>query len=279
MRLRRELRYFRAQARLTQREIATTLDWSISKIIRIESGQVGVSATDLKALLDGYGVTDADQVRGLLGLARQSRRQAWSAYRDVLNPEFVVYLGYESVASRLDQFEPMVVPGLLQTPGYAEALIDALSPADTPAPITQRRKEFRAARGAAVSRTDGPRMRFVLDEGVLHRRVGEPGRSDAHAIWVDQLRRLVELDRGDTIDIVVLPFTHGSHHGLAGPFVVLGFDDPDENDVLFQEFGRPNLLTHDKPRQVDGYRRAFEAMYTAGRPVAAVVDEILADPA
>src|SRR4051794_41070755 len=118
-RLRVELRRARAAAGYTQRDVAEALDWSYSKLLRIENGQVGVSRTDLKALLDHYLITDEGQLKAFAQLARDGRRQPWSAYRDVLNPDYMIYLGHEGSASTIRHFEQLVIPGLLQTEAYA----------------------------------------------------------------------------------------------------------------------------------------------------------------
>src|SRR3954462_9212976 len=114
-RLRVELRRLRTAADLTQREVADALEWSPSKIIRIESGQVGITVTDLKALVAHYGLRDDAQVASLTELARGSKRQPFVEYRDVLSAETVKFLGYEASASRVRLVQPTLVPGPLQT--------------------------------------------------------------------------------------------------------------------------------------------------------------------
>src|SRR6266508_5638517 len=106
-RLRSELRRVRETASLTQDQVATAMDWSLSKVIRIENGAVGISTNDLKALLDLYGVTERRRVDDLVGLAQSARQRArawWSAYRSVISPQYLTYLGYEAEASAIRQF-------------------------------------------------------------------------------------------------------------------------------------------------------------------------------
>src|SRR6266545_1876159 len=121
-RLRSELRRVRETASLTQDQVATAMDWSLSKVIRIENGAVGISTNDLKALLDLYGVTERRRVDDLVGLAQSARQRArawWSAYRSVISPQYLTYLGYEAEASAIRQFHAAVVPALSQTEAYA----------------------------------------------------------------------------------------------------------------------------------------------------------------
>src|SRR3954454_7776283 len=90
-RLQRELRRYRSEAQMTQRDVAVAMDWSPSKLIRIESGQVAVSITDLRALLQHYGVTDAAVVENLEHAARNSKKSSWSQYCDVVGPAAATY--------------------------------------------------------------------------------------------------------------------------------------------------------------------------------------------
>src|SRR5689334_8890939 len=114
-RLRTELRKARDGARLTQQEVADRLDWSLSKIIRIEAGNVNLTTTDLGVLLRLYGL-DSERVDELTEMARQARSDKWwDAYKSVLSKRFLSYFGYEYASAHMLQFEPLIVPGLLQT--------------------------------------------------------------------------------------------------------------------------------------------------------------------
>ena len=100
------------------------MDWSLSKIIRIEAASSGISANDLKALLQLYGVKDPEQVDALLALARAARERSWwSAYRDIAPQSLLQLIEYESAAHVIRQFETMFIPGILQTEDYARAVI------------------------------------------------------------------------------------------------------------------------------------------------------------
>ena len=126
-RLRTELKKARQASGLTQDQVAGEMDWSLSKIIRIESASSGISANDLKALLQLYGVKDPGQVDSLLALARAARERSWwSAYRDVAPQPLLQLIEYESAAHVIRQFETMFIPGILQTEDYARAVIREL---------------------------------------------------------------------------------------------------------------------------------------------------------
>src|SRR5256885_14277645 len=112
-RLRGQLRHARQEANLTQREVAEALEWSTSKLTRIEGGSVGISITDLKALLLHYGITGADQVGRFVEMARSSKRTAWwQSYRPRLRKEFLEFIGLEASAIRVRQYQELLVPGM-----------------------------------------------------------------------------------------------------------------------------------------------------------------------
>jgi hypothetical protein len=149
----------------------------------------------------------------------------------------------------------LVVPGLLQTPEYAEIVIRSVALPGTSESKIKRQVEARIARQEILKRETPPMMSFVLDESVCRRWVGLR-RWDA-AVLQSQLEHLAELSRRPNLDIQMLPFSYGPYFGLNGPFVILEFSDPDANDVLYLEAGRPSQLIQNKPEQVAAYRRMF----------------------
>ena len=100
------------------------MDWSLSKMNRIEKAKTGISTNDLKALLPLYGITDQERTEELLALAREARQAPWwQRYSDVAPVTVLELIDYESAASAISQFEPMFVPGILQTEEYARAVL------------------------------------------------------------------------------------------------------------------------------------------------------------
>lgn len=90
----------------------------------IERGKITVKEADLHRLLDLYGVTDQGQRNALLEFARRlNNPQWWDKYRDVVDGWLRSYLILESIAERIRTYEVRFIPGLLQTPAYAEAVI------------------------------------------------------------------------------------------------------------------------------------------------------------
>lgn len=263
-RLRLELRKARDAARLKQADVARAMDWSPSKLIRIERGDVGVSTNDLKALLSHYGIKDKKRVEDLLELAKSSRGASfYDQYVDLLKPGFKEYLAYESSASVIRQYDPIRIPGLLQTEEYARALFAGLG---TRGPDTADRGwAVRRYRQEVVHERDNPPdMLFVLDESALRRHIG--GRQ----VMRHQLERLRELAEESYITMQVLPFTHGAHPGMSGNFILLEFADPDLDDLIHLESIETITIRDDTDRiarYIDEFKQLQDLALSTGESV------------
>jgi len=268
--LRGELIRLRKDSGLTQEQVAQDLDWSPSKLIRVEGGRSSVTKVDLDALLTRYGITSESHRERLQALNRGSRERAWwAAYREGTNPTYVEYVGYEAGASYIRMFQSGAVPGLLQTPEYAEALTSNSVDATRVGPAVK----FRMQRQAEIARrSTPPRKYFVVDEAVIRRHVGisqDPG------IMPAQLRHIVaRSERDESVTIRVIPFTAGAHPGLAGPFSLLEFEGA-MPDLLYLDAGREaTLITGSDPR-IGEYADDFEVLLENSLSVAESIELIL----
>src|SRR5262249_1016826 len=159
-RLRVELKRARERSGMTQREVAAALDWSPSKVIRIETGAVIISTSDLMALLPHYGINDRKRIDQLVEVARASRKQAWGdEYRSGYGQQFIPFVGYEASTIRLRNFQALLIPGLLQTRAYSDAIMRSYT--DDPERIG-RGVEVRAKRQRILDQPGGPELFFVL---------------------------------------------------------------------------------------------------------------------
>ncbi len=250
------LRRLRDVAGLTQKQVAAEADWSINKMLRIESGENHVSTSDLNTLLDIYEMRDPEGRTALRELARGARQRSWTQrYRGALNDVFVRYLGYESSAERVLKTEALVVPGLLQTEDYARALLTLIAPFDEPSPQqVELQVTARLARQQALfSGPARPRLEFVLDEAVLLRPMG------GVEVMCAQLRHLREMSAEDGISIRVVPLGAGSTGTLLAPFTVLEFADEAADPMLFIETPRHTMLEYEG-KIVERYRNQFRCM-------------------
>jgi hypothetical protein len=226
--LARELRTLRETADLTHAQVADVLGCSDWKIYKIESGDVGVGRADLLVMLDKYGVTD-ERVRGtLLDLQKQGKERGWWAKFGQLPAPYSMYIGLESAATEVKNFELAAIPGLLQTEEYARALLAAQRIVPDEAQI-EKRVQVRIARQACL--TEEPRLNLwtILDEGALRRRVG------GKTVMKDQLDHLIEASKLPNVTVQVLPFTEGGHPGTLGSIAILDFPDDVHSPVAYVE--------------------------------------------
>lgn len=253
-RLRLELRQERERANKSQTEVAKKMDWSLSKVIRLEAGQVGISTNDLKALLDLYNITDTGRRASLVELARSARQQSawWTAYRDSISPEYLEYLGLETDAAVLSSYNQAYVPALLHTEDYAREIIRSGSPVSLSEDQLERLFELRMARQEHVlGRDKPPQINMAVEEGVLRRQVG--GREVMH----DQLTSLAQLEALDNVCLRIVPFTAGAHPGMSGPFQIIDFDKEADPPVLKLDAVPRDVLLRDDPERLEMYRRGY----------------------
>jgi len=249
-RLRTELKRARTEAGPTQLQVAEALDWSVSKVIRIESGETGVSSTDLKALLEQYGATD--RYDNLVALAKSSRRKPWAEYLDLISKTSANFFGLEAAARVIRSFQNTIIPGLLQTKDYTRSLLTGAYGLSDEA--TERHIEVRRARQTLLdpSSRDEREAFFIMDEAVLKRVVGDA------ALMRSQLERLKELAELPHVTIQVLSFATGTNFGMKGPFVYLEFEDPDDADVLYLENTSGEEVFRDNSEVTEPYRLGFQ---------------------
>ncbi|HTJ32185.1 MAG TPA: DUF5753 domain-containing protein [Dactylosporangium sp.] len=244
-RLRAELRRLRRERELTQDLVAAEMEWSLSKLIRIENGTVAISVSDLRSLLAYYRVHDPRTVDELLELARAAKRRMWwDEYRPMLAAQLITYVGFEAEASRIGEFAPIMFPTLLQTRRYAHAT------ADVESPLAERRVEFHIRRQEELfNREEPPRVQIILDESVL-RRGPVPGDD---ALLVDQLEHTIEFAQRPYADVRVVPLNAGYHPGWEGDFTLLEFGADD--GVLYRQ-----QLLWEEPELIMQYRGSLERL-------------------
>jgi transcriptional regulator with XRE-family HTH domain len=252
-RLRTELRRARLDAEQTQEQVATAMDWSLSKLIRIENGTVGISTNDLKAILAHYEITDDKRTAEMLGLARGARERSWwSGYRDA-PPRLIQLIEYESAAFIIRNFQPMLVPGLLQTEEYATTMIRNLAP-PVSAEDVKLRVEIRMKRQQLLQQKEMPLMFFIMDEAAVRRVVG--GRDAMRR----QIQRLLDESEKPTVTIEIVPFSAGAHPGMQGPFMLFEFPDAADDDALYLEGPDDVRLNRDDAEEISRFRERFEVL-------------------
>ncbi|MEV4507751.1 helix-turn-helix transcriptional regulator [Dactylosporangium sp. NPDC049525] len=218
-----ELRRLREAAHVTIDHVAERLECSGSKISRIETGQTGVTPRDVRDMLDIYSV-EPEYAEQLLKIAREARQKGWwQLYGDVLTG---AYVGLEAAADHIRSYEALVVPGLLQTEEYAQAMIHAARP-DISVTEVEKRVRVRIGRQSLVTQDDPIDLWVVLDEAVLRRPVG------GRAVMRRQLEHLSEAAGWPNVTLQVLPFSAGAHAGMDGTFTMLLYDESAGQNFVF----------------------------------------------
>jgi transcriptional regulator with XRE-family HTH domain len=247
-RLGQELRQLRDAAGLTIEEVAERLEVSPAKISRIETGRVGVRPRDVSDLLDQYEIQGTDR-DDLLTLTREARQQGWwHSYSDVLSGGVDIWVGLETEAEAIRSFEVQVVPGLLQTSEYAMAVLRAYYRSEPPEQIA-RRVKLRMARQQLVIEENNTPIWAVLDESVLHRRIGPA------ELMQSQFRRLLDLPQEKNVTIQILPFDAGAY-STPGGFAIMRLPHPDPEVVVVEYRG--GTLYIERPEDVTTHAHVFD---------------------
>ena len=248
------LRRLRLDKGLTAARVAELLMCSASKVSRMETAQRPVTLRDVRGLCEIYGVSDEAERDRLMTLARQAKEQGWWQSFDL---PYSTYIGLEAEAVAVKDFDSAVVPGLLQTVGYARALYDAPLPEPSIPVLTPELIDQQVA--ARLSRQDllskagdrsELRLHAVMDEAVVHRVIGSP------AVMNDQLTGLIEMSREPNVTIQIVPYIAGAHPSLDSTFNVLEFADGAPSVVSVE--GPVGKIYVERPDEVGRYLKVFD---------------------
>jgi transcriptional regulator with XRE-family HTH domain len=212
-----ELRTLRMAAGMTCKEVSDGLGFSESKISRMETGDRGLYADDVSAIL-GFLRAPQDKRQELLQLLRDGEQRNWHEIHGKLPANWKQLIRFEDEASAIKNYEPMVIPGLAQIPDYARAIIQATNPSLTEVEV-EGLVAARLGRQLVLSRRDGPEVHLLIEDTALRRVVG-----DLPTMRV-QLDNLLSVARRSNVTLQVVPFAAGGHPGLEGPLVLLDFAD------------------------------------------------------
>ncbi|MBO2459253.1 helix-turn-helix domain-containing protein [Actinomadura violacea] len=255
-RLAAELRRIRTEAGMSITQAVARLGWPGSKLSRIENRQIGISAADVRKLLDLYEVDDDRQVRELVELARRSKERGWwESYTATLPTETRTMIGIETEASLIRTYSQALIPGLLQTPDYARAVIRAARPTDSQE-IVNERVEIRLARQALLDEKEAPQLWVVLNEAAVRHVVG------SKAIMKTQLESLIKERETSSVELQILPFSAGEHPAMVGSFWLYSFPAPNEMGAVYIETMNSALIM-EEPQDLDTYGEAFDRLRAA----------------
>jgi transcriptional regulator with XRE-family HTH domain len=254
-RLAAELRSMRDQAGLSTTDAAKRLGWQASRVSRIETRQSGITAPDLRKLLNVYGVDDEEHRAYLAELARRvNERGWWQKYAGLIGGDYADLISLEAEARTIRTYEQELVPGLVQTPEYARAVLRVGRSTETAEQI-DRRVEVRIERQEVLTRSDPPPPRFnvVLSEGALRRPVG------GYDVMRKQLEYLMRPRDRANVTVQVLPFDAGVHPSMMAPFTMITFPDPDDLGVVNVENATGTLFL-EEPAEVRFYDEIWSTL-------------------
>ncbi|WP_309223929.1 helix-turn-helix transcriptional regulator [Micromonospora sp. CP22] len=253
-RLRLVLRQLRLDRGLSLEDVRQEMDWSLSKVTRIENGSVSISVNDLRALLDFYQVRDAGQVRDLLGLARLARRRHWAAeYREYVSASYMDFLGYEDDSWRISQYHPFLIPGLLQTKRYAQLVVTIGPRYRGDEAAADARVQLRLARQARVFAQPQREVRIVLDERALKS-------VENTQLMLEQVEHIL-FRLPDHLHVVVLGRDTAANSALVGPFSLHEFEWDVDPDVVYLDALPDDVALVEDEAAVAGYKASFEDLY------------------
>jgi transcriptional regulator with XRE-family HTH domain len=247
-RLRLAVREARDHAGKTQQEVAEEMEWSASKVIRIENGDVTIAPNDLRPLLTYLGVTDRAIIAELTAAARVARRRqrkSWyqsPEYREHLTPAMTRQIEYEAEAVAIRSWSVFYVPGPLQTPDYARANLDSFDEDD----ISEQRRHYRAEsrrlrREVILQRLGTLKIYALLDESVFRRTLGVPN------VFLGQLQEMHRLASDGLIKVRMVPFDFEASVTNNATFDLISLDEEDEgSEVLYREVGISDEIIEDR---------------------------------
>jgi transcriptional regulator with XRE-family HTH domain len=262
----RQLQALREKAQMSYEQAAEVIYTSPATVRRMEKAEGALKPLNVKSLLVAYGITDPAEVDQFLALARDASKPGWwHGYDDVLPSWFRTLIGLEEAATVIRGYDPMWIPGLMQTPDYARASVVTGFP-DATAEETRRRVELRLARQHILARPDPPRLWLVIDEAALRRAPATTG----PAVMRAQLDRLAELASEQNVTLQLLPFTAGLHPALYGPLRIFRFDGQDQPDIVYSE-SMTSAWYLDKPDETALYVQALDRVSAQATPAADTV--------
>jgi transcriptional regulator with XRE-family HTH domain len=229
------LRQYREAAGVPVRTAAAEIEVTAPTMSKIENGKQAIKPLYIKVLAPLYGLPDDERLR-LLELAEDANQPGWWVeYGRAVPDWFKLYLGYETDATSISEYEAELVPGILQTPAYAEVVALASRSDKVGTPDLQKTLGVRRRREERLLGEDPPKFHAVLNEAVLLRAVG--GRE----VMREQLHHIIAISELDHVTVQVLPFTAGAHPAMTSQFTVLGFDDSVGLSTVYLENGRGAL--------------------------------------
>ncbi|MFH8490553.1 helix-turn-helix domain-containing protein [Streptomyces longisporoflavus] len=249
------LKRHREAARLDQSIAAEAILKSVTKISRLESGQVSASALEVRTLLDRYGVQDQEERARLEQWARASNAHGWWLdYQEIVRPDYADHITLESDATYIRSWEPALIPGLLQTPAYAESVITAGPTFITPERVAQLVK-VRQERQKRIEEGGAHFTAIIWEPALL-------ALARNTTVRDEQLMKLRDAGQRQNVTIQILPSEAGNAAGMSGAFVAFSFGtEPSAEAVTVRNVANTSVV--EAPEDLTLYANVFDQLRSA----------------
>lgn len=244
----KQLQTYRERAGLEYEDVDANprLGWYVGKCLRVEAGTRGVTPAELHVLADQVALTDLERT-GLLALAERARKRVRvQGVAEWARP--IVLL--EHAAQEFDYFDEVLIPAVLQAPGYARDLLSKGQSADL-----EERVAARLERGGLLTKPNAPQVRVLLGEAAVHRLPNDPG------VALEQLERLLAATSLDVLELRILPWSHGLHALLGFACNIFRLANPDVTQVYLEIATNSTLVT--EPADTAVYQGRFDQLFEA----------------
>lgn len=251
-RLAAELRRARHNAELSRDEVFEQTGVSLATLYRTEKPERRPQRRTLNTLLDLYSI-DAKARDRITALWAEAETQGWlQPYHQDLREDYSAYIQFEAEAAALRNWEPVFVPGLLQTADYARAVIEGVLPSATDRDL-EPRVRARMERQALLTKPDPLHLTAVMDEATLWREVG------GEAVMAGQMSHLLDAAKQEHIEIRVIPNSAGAHPGMPGNFVLMAFPDVQDPELVYID-SMANAVFLESETEVSHYDQVFKTL-------------------
>ncbi|MGY3202438.1 helix-turn-helix domain-containing protein [Streptomyces sp. TE5632] len=246
------LKTYRLAAKMDQAQAAEVIAAHQTRVSRIETGHVTARPLEIRAMLDAYGVSDPEVRQKLEGLARQSKRRGWwLEHAAHLRADYLDHIALEDDATYIREWQPVLVPGLLQTPSYAEAISKESPHYISPDRIAQLGK-VRESRQAKIEEGRATYSTILGESVIAHPLVDVE-------IHQEQLATILEIGKRKNVTVQVLPFSAGVLGAVTSAFSAFSFDsEPTVEAVTLENLRGTSVL--EGPEDLTAYANMYDLL-------------------
>lgn len=246
------LRQYRQAAKLDQPQAAEIIAASQARVSRLESGHVTARVIEVRLLLDAYGVKDPEVRSKLEELAKHSKKRGWwLEHAAHLRPDYLDHIALEDDATYIREWQPVLVPGLLQTPAYAEA-VSATWPDYVAPDVLAQLVAVREGRQAKIEEGGASYTAILWESVIAHPLVSVE-------IHREQLAAILEIGKRKNVTVQVLPFSAGVLGAVTSAFSTFSFDsEPAVEAVTLENLRGASVL--EDPEDLTAYANMYDLL-------------------